>query len=85
MKMFIKKYNKRKAINRCVAATGKDKCNACSRHCPVGAISLVAKDGAAADAPKIPKIDADKCIGCGACEHLCPARPKAAMIVEGRD
>ena len=69
---------------RCVAATGKDKCNACSRHCPVGAISLVAKEGASAAAPKIPKIDTDKCIGCGACEHFCPARPKAAVIVEGR-
>ena len=69
---------------RCVAATGKDKCNACSRHCPVGAISLVAKEGASAAAPKIPKIDADKCIGCGACEHFCPARPKVAVIVEGR-
>ena len=39
---------------------------------------------AAADAPKIPKIDVGKCIGCGACEHFCPARPKAAMVVEGR-
>ena len=69
---------------RCVAATGKDKCNACARHCPVGAISLVAKEGAAESAPKIPRIDVEKCIGCGACEHFCPARPKAAMIVEGR-
>ena len=60
------------------------KCSACSRHCPVGAISLVAKEGASAAAPKIPKIDTDKCIGCGACEHFCPARPKAAVIVEGR-
>ena len=68
----------------CVAATGKDKCNACTRHCPVGAITLVAKDGAAADAPKIPRIDSEKCIGCGACEHFCPARPKTAMMVEGR-
>lgn len=71
--------------DRCVAATGKDKCNACKRHCPVGAIIHVEKEGAAADAPKIPKIDAEKCIGCGACEHFCPARPKVAITVEGRN
>jgi formate hydrogenlyase subunit 6/NADH:ubiquinone oxidoreductase subunit I len=69
---------------RCVAASGKDKCNACVRHCPVGAISHVQRSGAPADAPMIPRVDAEKCIGCGACEHFCPARPKAAMTVEGR-
>lgn len=70
--------------DRCVAATGKDVCHACERHCPVRAITLVTKPGAATDAPKVPRIDAAKCIGCGACEHYCPARPKTAMSVEGR-
>ena len=26
---------------------------------------------------------AAKCIGCGACENLCPARPFSAIVVEG--
>ena len=69
---------------RCLAASGKDRCNACARHCPVGAISHVQRLDAPADAPKVPQIDAEKCIGCGACEHFCPARPKAAVTVEGR-
>ena len=29
-------------------------------------------------------IDAEKCIGCGACENLCPARPISAITVNGR-
>jgi len=33
--------------------------------------------------PKIPVINAERCIGCGACEHLCPARPFSAIYVEG--
>lgn len=69
---------------RCVAATGKDACHACERHCPAKAVTLVAQAGAAKDAPKVPQVDAAKCMGCGACEHYCPARPKAAMSVEGR-
>ena len=69
---------------RCVAATGKDVCHACERHCPVRAITLVARAGAAADAPKVPQVNADLCMGCGACEHYCPARPRTAMTVEGR-
>ena len=28
-------------------------------------------------------IDAAACIGCGACENLCPARPFSAIYVEG--
>ena len=69
--------------DRCVAATGKDACNACARHCPVKAITLVAREGAAPDAPKVPRVDASKCIGCGACEYYCPARPRPAIWVEG--
>jgi len=30
-----------------------------------------------------PVIDESLCIGCGACEAVCPARPKKAMYVEG--
>ena len=25
------------------------------------------------------------CIGCGACEHLCPARPHTAIYVQGHE
>jgi formate hydrogenlyase subunit 6/NADH:ubiquinone oxidoreductase subunit I len=28
-------------------------------------------------------IDSERCIGCGACEQLCPARPISAIHVEG--
>jgi formate hydrogenlyase subunit 6/NADH:ubiquinone oxidoreductase subunit I len=34
---------------------------------------------------KIPAINVEKCIGCGACEHLCPARPFSAIYVEGHE
>lgn len=30
-------------------------------------------------------IDEEKCIGCGACENLCPARPFSAIYVEGHE
>ena len=34
-------------------------------------------------APLIPIVNEEKCIGCGACEYLCPARPFSAIYVEG--
>ena len=30
-----------------------------------------------------PVVDRQKCIGCGACEHVCPARPMPAIYVKG--
>ena len=32
---------------------------------------------------KIPVVNDEQCIGCGACENLCPARPFSAIYVEG--
>ncbi len=66
----------------CLAFTRGERCDNCARHCPAGAIQMVehpdAKKGR-----KIPVVDAERCIGCGACENLCPARPFSAMCVEG--
>ena len=40
--------------------------------------------GRRANAPlRTPVIDKEKCIGCGACEYYCPARPFSAIYVEG--
>jgi formate hydrogenlyase subunit 6/NADH:ubiquinone oxidoreductase subunit I len=34
---------------------------------------------------QVPAVDDSKCIGCGACEYLCPARPFSAIYVEGNE
>ena len=64
----------------CISALGQDSCGNCSRHCPVGAILMV-------DDPesgrKIPAVAEEICIGCGACEFLCPSRPISAITVNG--
>ena len=58
----------------CVRTTEGDQCTACVRKCPVQAIHLV---------KGFPVVDRDKCVGCGACEHVCPARPLPAIYVKG--
>ncbi len=67
----------------CIAATEGVTCHACERHCLGNAITLVPMDAGDKTSPKVPRVDDAKCIGCGACEHLCPARPMPAMTVEG--
>ena len=67
----------------CVVLTDNVSCGNCARHCPSGAIIMVALKRENSDGPQIPAIDAEKCIGCGACENLCPARPFSAIYVEG--
>lgn len=65
----------------CVPITDNVECGNCARHCPTGAISMVDyKNG-----HKIPAVNTERCIGCGACENLCPARPFSAIYVEGHE
>lgn len=67
----------------CIPLTDGVECGNCARHCPTGAIQMVAADPHVEDSPKIPVVDTERCIGCGACENLCPARPFSAIYVEG--
>ncbi|WP_065219973.1 MULTISPECIES: 4Fe-4S binding protein [Butyricimonas] len=69
----------------CVPLTDGVDCGNCARHCPTGAIQMVASDPDMTDSPKIPVVNTERCIGCGACEHLCPARPFSAIYVEGHE
>ena len=60
-------------------------CGNCARHCPAGAIEMVPSDPEDENSAKIPAVDEEYCIGCGACENLCPARPFPAIYVEGHE
>ena len=69
----------------CVPLRDKVACGNCARHCPTGAITMVPSDADDADSLKIPVVNVERCIGCGACENLCPARPFSAIYVEGHE
>lgn len=67
----------------CIPLTDGVECGNCARHCPSGAIQMVPSDPDNQDSPKIPVVNVEKCIGCGACENLCPSRPFSAIYVTG--
>ena len=69
----------------CVPLTDGVECGNCARHCPTGAIQMVPSDAGNPDSLKIPVVNEERCIGCGACENLCPARPFSAIYVEGHE
>ena len=69
----------------CIPIRDEQSCDNCARHCPTAAIQMVASDPSNPDSLKIPVVNEEKCIGCGACEALCPARPFSAMYVEGHE
>lgn len=73
------------AAEFCISATGETECGNCARHCPAGAIEMVPSDPDDDLSPSVPAVNENACIGCGACEHLCPVRPLSAIHVEGHE
>jgi ferredoxin-type protein NapG len=55
-------------------------CDLCVRECPIeGAISLQPLTDQPGEKRHTPVVT-DKCVGCGACEMVCPAEPQAIII-----
>ena len=69
----------------CVVLTDEVECGNCARHCPSGAIEMVPLDPEDEESPMVPAINEAACIGCGACEYVCPSRPFSAIYVEGHE
>lgn len=69
--------------DNCVVITDDVECGNCQRHCPTGAITMILSDYRDTKSRKIPSVNKHLCIGCGACENLCPARPFSAIRVKG--
>ena len=76
--------------DNCLAYRDGVECGNCARHCPSEAIVMVERrtengERRTENAVKVPSVNTDKCIGCGACEYLCPSRPFSAIYVNGRE
>lgn len=72
-------------FERCLVFTDDEKCFNCIRHCPSHAITTVTVTDAGGKEKKVPSVNESKCLGCGACEYLCPVRPVSAIHVEGHE
>jgi MauM/NapG family ferredoxin protein len=76
--------------NRCLPYAENKSCIVCEEHCPVHdkaiQFDIVTVVGAAGQihSLKQPRIIADRCIGCGICENVCPVPGEAAIRVLGR-
>lgn len=79
----------------CLPVTDGVSCGKCASVCPVGAIQMVkitcancvikCDENGKKRCQMIPVVNAERCIGCGACENLCPSRPFSAIYVEGHE
>jgi ferredoxin len=60
----------------CIPYALRRSCLSCKEICPVdGAISVEKGQG-----PGRPVFNHEVCVGCGACEHVCPTKPKAVSV-----
>ena len=62
--------------DRCVVVRDGTDCGACDEHCPTKAVRMVPYEGDLL----IPFVDQSICVGCGGCEYICPARPRAIIV-----
>ncbi|MCL1973635.1 MAG: 4Fe-4S binding protein, partial [Bacteroidetes bacterium] len=64
-------------LKHCVVTKDQTDCGACDEHCPTKAVHMVPYGNRGL---RRPEVDAALCIGCGGCEYICPATPKAIVV-----
>jgi ferredoxin-type protein NapF len=67
-------------LEACLLANGRE-CTACLKSCPYQALAMHSTDGGFSYEPRL---DPGKCTGCGACEAVCPVRPRRAIRVSAK-
>jgi formate hydrogenlyase subunit 6/NADH:ubiquinone oxidoreductase subunit I len=73
--------------DRCIPWADGETCLVCEELCPVSekAVTLTQARIARPDGERVvvgrPQVVADRCIGCGICEHNCPVAYEAAIVV----
>jgi ferredoxin len=67
-------------VEKCIVKTKGTDCAACSEHCPTKAVDTVPYG----DNLRLPQVNEELCIGCGACEFACPSKPDKAITVAGQ-
>ncbi len=63
-------------MNVCILGE-EGECTACARACPFEAIRY---EFCETDYTTVPRIDPDRCPGCGACQLACPTEPKSIVV-----
>lgn len=60
---------------RCIVYEQQQDCGACAEVCPTHAVYTVENQNIL-----FPKTRTEPCVGCGACQFICPVLPKAIMV-----
>ncbi len=63
---------------KCLAWEHQKSCMVCDEVCPYDAIDFKRQPG---NPYAVPHVNEDRCAGCGFCEHYCPVRSRAAIVV----
>jgi MauM/NapG family ferredoxin protein len=72
---------------RCLPYAYARQCQVCLEHCPLPEKAIWTEDAVVKNAAgsevsvKLPRVNADLCIGCGICENKCPVSDQAAIRI----
>lgn len=69
------------SLSKCISYSKEIHCGKCAEACEPKAIKMTDKD--LPGRGPAPMVDASACIGCGACQYVCPAKPQKAIVVNG--
>lgn len=69
--------------DKCLARKEGHPCALCEKHCPYDAVKVAEEnDAKSGKQVRRPVVDPEKCVGCGACAHVCPVSTLEVRFTE---